>query len=83
VAYDPIAFTARGARDTTVIQAGEQEGVYLAEFDLEALRDCREREVWGNAFRRPQRYGALIAADVQPPFERFNQAGEPYPRLRR
>ncbi len=33
-AFDPIAFTEQGSRDTLVVEAGENEGVYLAPFDL-------------------------------------------------
>jgi predicted amidohydrolase len=83
VAYDAIAFDANGARDTLLIEAGEREGIFLAEFDLDALREYRRREVAGNAFRRPHRYGALVAPDVAPPFVRVNARGEPYDRLRR
>ncbi len=83
IAFDPIAFDQHGSRDTLVIEAGEAEGVYLAPFDLEAIRDYRSREAWGNAFRRPHRYAALTSLDVQPPFVRVNERGEPYPRERR
>jgi N-carbamoylputrescine amidase len=79
VAYDPIAFDAEGrSRDTTVIEAGEQEGVYLAHFDLGMLRAYRTRETWGNAFRKPSRYGSLLSSDVQEPFIRVNAAGDRY-----
>jgi hypothetical protein len=46
------------------------EGVYLARFDLDALRDYRCRVGWGNAFRRPRRYQALIDETVREPFIR-------------
>ena len=42
----------------------------MAEFDLDRLRDYREREVWGNAFRRPGAYRTLIETDVKEPFIR-------------
>jgi predicted amidohydrolase len=84
VAYDPIGYRADGApRDTLIVEAGEREGIYLAPFDLAALREWRQRETWGNAFRRPHRYGALTAAAVRPPFVRVNAAGEPYDPTRR
>ncbi len=83
MAFDPIAFDKGGSRDTLVVEAGEAEGVYLAPFDLDAIREYRGRESWGNAFRRPQRYSALTSLDVQPPFVRVNERGEPYPRERR
>jgi predicted amidohydrolase len=78
VAYDPIAFDAQGSRDTTVVAAGEEEGIYLARFDLDALRDWRTREIWGNAFRRPHRYAALTSFAVDEPFRRVDEAGRPY-----
>lgn len=79
VAYDPIAFGPGGnSRDTLIIEAGEQEDVYLARFDLAALRDWRTRETWGNAFRRPSSYSSLTSPDVQAPFIRVNATGERY-----
>lgn len=84
VAFDPIAFDEDGhTRDTLIIEAGEREGIYLAGFDLEQLRAYRAREVWGNAFRRPHRYGLLTSAQVEPPFVRVDEAGEPYDRGKR
>ena len=79
VAYDPIAFGSGGvSRDTLIIEAGEQEDMYLARFDLDALRNWRQRETWGNAFRRPSSYSSLTSPDVQAPFIRVNANGEPY-----
>lgn len=83
VAYDAIAFDAGGARDSLLVEAGEREGVYLAEFDLEAIREYRRRKIWGAAFRRPQRYSTLVAHDIKPPFVRVNAQGEPYDPKRR
>lgn len=84
VAFDPIAFDRQGrSRDTLIVEAGEQEGLLLTPFDLDALRDYREREVWGDAFRRPHRYGPLVAPDVREPFQRVDRAGKPYPRAER
>lgn len=37
-----------------LLQADEKEGVYLAELDLDQLRAYRQREVHGNAYRRPK-----------------------------
>jgi predicted amidohydrolase len=84
VAYDPIAFDAKGqSRNPLIIEAGEQEGVYLAPFDLDTLRDYRQRETWGNAFRKPSTYGLLTAHEVAAPFVRVNAAGQPYHRRQR
>lgn len=84
VAFHPMAYDRRGnPQDTLVVEAGEHEGVYLAAFDLDALRAYREREVWGNAFRRPHRYGLLTSPEVAPPFIRTNAVGAAYDRAKR
>ncbi|HYG09283.1 MAG TPA: carbon-nitrogen hydrolase family protein [Pyrinomonadaceae bacterium] len=71
VAYDAAAFHANEEpRDTLIIEAGEREDVYVAEFDMDALRAYRARETWGNAYRRPRLYGMLTAEEVSPPFVR-------------
>jgi N-carbamoylputrescine amidase len=77
VAFDGIAFDDEGARDMLVVEAGDREGVYPAVFDLDALRDYRRREVWGNAFRRPSTYRALTEPGVRPPFLRVDRDGRP------
>jgi predicted amidohydrolase len=78
VAFDGIAFDRQGSRDMLVVEAGEGEGVYPAHLDLEALRDYRRREGWGNAFRRPHRYGLLTAAEVAEPFVRLSAQGHAF-----
>jgi len=67
VAYSPIAFdAAEDVVDQTLVEAGEDEGVFLAEFDLAAMRRYRESSVWGRRFRRPGAYGALASAASGP-----------------
>jgi N-carbamoylputrescine amidase len=45
VAYDPVVYDARGnARDTLIVEAGEDEGIYLAPFDIDRIRAYRTRE---------------------------------------
>jgi len=83
IAFDGIAFDQNGSRDMTLVEAGETEGIYLAHFDLDALRDYRQRETWGNAFRRPRRYGMLTSPIVLPPFVRVNENGERWDVKRR
>jgi predicted amidohydrolase len=84
-AFDPLIFppSGEGSRDTLVVEAGESAGVYLATFDLQALRDYRRRETWGNAFRRPQHYAAITAPEVDEPFVRVNAHGERFDRVSR
>lgn len=82
-AFDPIAFNEKGSRDTLVVEAGENEGIYLAPFDMRAIREYRERESWGNAFRKPHRYDLLIEKKVEEPFVRMNIKGEQYESSKR
>ncbi len=82
VAYDPIAFGAKGSRDTLIVEAGTSEGIYLAPFDLDALRAWRVAQTCGNAFRQPRHYGPLILHDVAEPFIRVNAKGERYDHVR-
>ena len=70
VAFDGVAFDESGSLDPCLVEAGGEEGVYLARFDLDRLRACRSSEVWGNAYRKPCRYGMLCSQTVEPPFIR-------------
>lgn len=59
-----------GSRDTCILQADGQEGIYMAELDLEQLRNYRKKEVHGNAYRHPQKYGLLTDTKIHEPFVR-------------
>ena len=67
MAYRPDAFD---SRDTLVLEAGENEGIYLAPIPLDELRAYRKAEVHGNAYRRPGKYHLLIEETVNEPFRR-------------
>ena len=62
-------------RDMCILEADESEGIYLAEFDIDMIREYREREVHGNAYRRPELYGLLVSEEKREPFVRedFNK----------
>ena len=83
VAFHPIAFDDNRGRNTLIIEAGESEEVYLATFDMDKIRSWREREVWGNAFRKPHCYSPLTSLDADKPFIRVSDKGEPYDRTKR
>ena len=70
--FDGVAYLPEleGSRDTCILQAGAGEGIYLAELDLEQLRGYREREVHGNAYRHPKKYGLLVETRIDAPFTR-------------
>jgi predicted amidohydrolase len=71
VAFDGVAFGEDGnAVSDLVIEAGEREGIYMAEFDMDRIRAYREGGAWGNAFRKPRSYGLLTSLEVEKPFIR-------------
>lgn len=74
-AFDGIVYAPgeTAARDTLMLEADEQEGIYLANFPMDALRAYRAEEVHGNAYRRPELYGALVETAIEPPFCRADR----------
>ena len=70
--FDGIAYLPElpGSRDTCILEAGGEEGIYVAELDLEMLRGYREHEVHGNAYRHPHKYGMLVEEKIEHPFIR-------------
>ncbi len=71
-AFDGIAYLPdmTESRDTCILEAGGEEGVYLASFDLALLREYRRNEVHGNAYRHPQKYRLLVEEEIREPFIR-------------
>lgn len=71
-AFDGIAYRPdeSGSRDTLIIEAGEQEGIYLADFPISEIREYRNCEVHGNAYRRPNKYTMLVSEEKNEPFIR-------------
>ena len=71
-AFDGVAYVPElpVSRDTCILEAGGEEGIYLPSFDMDRLREYRRTEVHGNAFRRPKKYGLLLDERVQEPFIR-------------
>jgi predicted amidohydrolase len=70
--FDGVAYLPEleGSRDTCLFKADGEEGVYIAELDLDMLRDYREREVHGNCYRRPKKYSILTETEIKSPFIR-------------
>ena len=70
--FDGIAYLpeVEGSRDTCLLQAGPEEGVYMGELDLLQLRQYRQTEVHGNSYRHPQKYGILVETKKEAPFIR-------------
>ena len=70
--FDGVAYLPgiEGSRDTCVMKAGTEEGIFFADLDLEMLRTYRRREVHGNAYRHPDKYGTLLDREIKEPFLR-------------
>lgn len=73
--FDGVAYLPdlSGSRDTCLLEVGEEEGIYIAELDLEQLRQYRAREVHGNAYRHPEKYALLTAKEIKEPFIRSDR----------
>lgn len=72
--FDGVAYLPHlnGSRDTCILQADGKEGIYFAELNLEQLRNYRENEVHGNAYRHPKKYELLVNPKIVKPFIRNN-----------
>ncbi|MBI2019778.1 carbon-nitrogen hydrolase family protein [Candidatus Daviesbacteria bacterium] len=52
IAFHPAAWDSKGnPQDTLIVEAGEEEGIFLAEFDLDQIRDFRKMEQWRLKYR--------------------------------
>lgn len=71
-AFDGIAYRpdGSGSRDTLIVEAGEAEGIYIADFPIEEIREYRRLEVHGNAYRHPNKYRLLTEEKIEEPFIR-------------
>lgn len=71
-AFDGIAYRPAepGSKDTLIMEAGEREGIYIANFPVDEIREYRNHEVHGNAYRHPQKYKLLVSESIEEPFIR-------------
>ncbi len=71
-AFDGIAYkpSEPASRDTLIIEAGEREGIYIADFPIDEIRYYRSIEVHGNAYRHPHKYKLLVSECIEDPFIR-------------
>lgn len=70
--FDGVAYLPdeEDSRDMCILDAGVEEGIYIAELDLEQLREYRKNEVHGNTYRHPLKYAVLTKTGVEEPFIR-------------
>ncbi len=76
-AFDGIAYRPQdeGSRDTLIAEADESEGIFIADFPIDAMREYRRCEVHGNAYRRPDKYKLLLSEEIKEPFIRPDRRG--------
>lgn len=71
-AFDGMAYSLsdNSSRDMLVIEAGEREGIYIADFPVDEMRAYRSCEVHGNAYRHPSKYKLIVSEEIKEPFIR-------------
>ena len=74
-AFSPVCWDKNGeCVDNTLLLADDKtEGLFYAEFDMDAIRAYREREMMGNTFRKVKAYTKLLDEKVEYPFIREGQ----------
>ena len=74
-AYSPICWDKNGiCLDNTIMLADDvTEGLYYADFDMDAIREYRNSEMMGNTFRKVVAYKELLATTISEPFIRGGQ----------
>ena len=75
-----VAFNANGE---LIVEAEREEGLFLAEFNPDDIREIRRKTIWGDAFRRPRRYKALTEFHKQPVLERTDALGRRFDSTKR
>lgn len=71
-AYSPICWDRNGecVDNTLLLADAETERLFYADFDMDAIRAYREREMMGNTFRKVKAYAQLLNDEIQYPFDR-------------
>ncbi|MCI1858166.1 MAG: carbon-nitrogen hydrolase family protein [Sporolactobacillus sp.] len=71
-AFSPICWDKRGHCVDNTIFIGDAltDDIFIADFDLERLREYRRSEMMGNTFRKVQAYSELLNPSVEAPFIR-------------
>ena len=71
-AYSPICWDRNGecVDNTLLLADAGTEGLFYADFDMDAIRAYRESEMMGNTFRKVKAYAQLLDDEIQYPFDR-------------
>ena len=74
------AFDSNGDK---IFLAAEEEGIFIIPFDMKKIRAHRKKTIFGNAYRRPDKYQMLTSPGVDTIFNRINGLGEKFIRKNR
>ena len=74
-AFSPVCWDRNGeCIDNTLLLAdAETAGIFYADYDIDAIRAYREREMMGNTFRKVKAYAELLNGEIKYPFIREGQ----------
>ncbi len=64
-----VAFTSEAK---LAVEAGAEEGIYIAVLDISKVRERRGRSIWGAAYRKPHRYQILVSPEKDPIWKRID-----------
>lgn len=65
----PLSLT-RYVDNKILLSDDTTEDIFIAEFDMDRIRDYRKKETWGNAYRKVNAYGSLLDIEIKEPFIR-------------
>jgi N-carbamoylputrescine amidase len=66
-----------------IIVANDNEGVFIAKFDIKRIREIRGGTIYGNTYRRPNKYKIITSMDVDSIFITKDARGEIFDRTKR
>ncbi len=71
-AYSPIAWDKDGYSNNMEIFLADElsEKIYIADYNIDELRDYRSSEMMGNTFRKVNAYEGLLSKEIREPFIR-------------
>jgi len=71
MAFSPVVYDKDGNElDNLIISADDTEGIFCADYDINAIREFRKSEVWGNAYRKVDAYVSASGKEIKDPFVR-------------
>lgn len=72
VAFNGMRVKGDNDYNPLIVEATDEEMVWYADFDIDLLREYRESEIWGDAYRKPRLYDELVKDNPRDPFVRKN-----------